>query len=84
MEDAAGKGAGVATMTLRNSSALLFEAMQKHRITREALIFRVAKDECISPVDAGRLVDGFVDGGPCAVVVGAAIISLVVDVQGAR
>lgn len=63
----------------KTAPALLKIAMDKHGITWPALTERVERDEKLDRATAETLVDRFKDGGPCAVVVGAAIIYIIAE-----
>lgn len=66
-------------MNNQNASALLLIAMTQHDISWSELSARVERDEKIEPEDAEALVARWKDGGPCAVVIAAALITLIVD-----
>jgi hypothetical protein len=65
----------------RNASALLKIAMAKHDILWSQLSPRVERDEKVDTTVAEALVTRWKDGGACAVVVAAALITLIVDKQ---
>lgn len=65
----------------QNTQALLKIAMDKHGITWPTLIEEVATNEGVSHTVAICLVDRFKDGGPCPIVVAAAIITLIAKVK---
>jgi hypothetical protein len=68
----------------RNTQALLKIAVDKHGITWPMLIEEVETNEGVSHTVAINLVDRFKDGGPCPIVVAAAIITLIANAKAVK
>jgi hypothetical protein len=68
----------------RNTQALLKIAVDKHGITWPTLIEEVEANEGVSHTVAINLVDRFKDGGPCPIVVAAAIITIIAKTKTAE
>jgi hypothetical protein len=68
----------------RTTQALLMIAMEKHGITWPTLIEEVEANEGVSHTVAISLVDRFKDGGPCPIVVAAAIITLIAKAKAVK